>query len=198
LLCTTVALLAALGAPAAGAGSAPSVASLKAARTVNFFYFGSSANPLLNRTCGKVIGGSYILPAPSGQGLEKSCTVPRDTPLLAAPGGAIAWAPTDGETSAELIASRDRFLAGLSDPVATVDGHAVPVETVKSYVHPLKLQPGNLVQTIDHLVEGTSTQVATGTFLASIAPLALGRHEVVLSSLDNGQPFDITFHLTVR
>ena len=119
-------------------------------------------------------------------------------PLLATPAGSIAWAPTDGSSPAELKAARDAQLTTLTDRRATVDGASLPLHLVKSFVHPLKLQPGNLVQTVDPNVSGTSTLVATGTWLTWIRDLTPGRHTVVLSTKIDGTTTDITLHLTVR
>src|SRR3954451_10111539 len=174
------------------------VEGLKWARRLNFFYFGSGANPLLNGTCGRVFSGAYILPAATEPGQERSCTIPAGLPILASPAGSIAWAPTDGSTPEELSAARDAGLAGLTARRATLDGASLPLQLVKNFVHPLKLQPGNLVQTVDPNVKGTSTLVATGTWLTWIRDLAPGHHTAVLSDKINGASADITLHPTVQ
>jgi hypothetical protein len=145
-----------------------------------------------------VFSGAYILPAATEPGQERSCTIPAGLPILASPAGSIAWAPTDGSTPEELSAARDAGLAGLTARRATLDGASLPLQLVKNFVHPLKLQPGNLVQTVDPNVKGTSTLVATGTWLTWIRDLAPGHHTVVLSDKINGASADITLHLTVQ
>ena len=199
VLSVVIALVAVVSTPLVGGTSTgPSTLDLQAARRVAFFYFGSGANPLLNGTCGRVIGGSYILPASIEPGTELTCRVPRDTPLLGTPGGAIAWAPTDGTTARELSRSVDDMFETLCCPRATVDGRRLSVFEVKSPVHPMKLQPGNFIQTVDPAVTGTSTLVAHRLWLVSIAPLSPGQHTVVTSDVfPDGQRFDITFHLRV-
>ena len=127
-----------------------------------------------------------------------NCTVPAGVPLLASPAGAIAWAPTDGTTPAELKAARDATSSPLPFAASPSTAGGLPLHLVKSFVHPLKLQPGNLTQAFDPNVTGTSTLVAHGDWITWIRDLTPGRHTVVLSDKVDGTTFAITFHITVR
>src|SRR4051794_3002217 len=160
LVCALSALTLGLATPTvAGASVNPraSVEDLQWARRLNFYYFGSSANPLQHQTCGRQFGDVFILTQSVEGGQERSCTIARGQTLLATPGGTISWAPTDGTTPAELRSSCDEAFATLTGAETILDGNAVPRVAVKSFVHPMKLQPGNFAQAVDPAVTGHST-----------------------------------------
>jgi len=189
-------LAAPISASSATEGS-PSVQNLIWARRLNFYYFGSSANPLLNGSCGKVFDGTFILTSAIESGQELHCTIPHGLPILASPAGSIEFESVPTPPSV-MLARLDASLADITDRHATLDGTALPLHLVKSFVHPLTLQPGNLIQTVDPAVTGASTPVATGDWLTWIRHLSSGHHTLVLSDRFDGAIADITFHLTVR
>jgi hypothetical protein len=162
--------------------------------------FGSSTNPLLSGICGEKVGRLFFLNAAIEPGTEVNCVIPTGTPLLATAGGAFAWAPTDGQTREELLASRDAAFVGITDPRATLDGRPLRVADSLRFsdVYTIRLEPGNFVQTVDPGVPGDSTRVATAGWFVRITPLSPGQHELVLSDVIDGTVFDVTFHITVR
>jgi hypothetical protein len=162
--------------------------------------FGSSTNPLLSGICGEKVGRLFFLNAAIEPGTEVNCVIPTGTPLLATPGGVVAWASGDVDTREELLAERDAGLAGISDPRATLDGRPLRVaDSLRlSDVYTIRLEPGNFIQTVDPAVSGDTTRVASGIWLVRITPLPPGQHELVLSDVLDGTVFDITFHITVR
>lgn len=162
--------------------------------------FGSSTNPLLTGVCGEQVGKLFFLAPATELGVEVDCHLPPGTSLLASPGGVVAWPPTDGQTDAELLASRDAFLMGLSDPTVTLDGRAVEVEdTFRSTdVYTIGLEPGNFIQTVDPAVIGDQTRLASAGWFVRLNPLSPGQHELVLSIDFDGSPgAQITFHISV-
>jgi hypothetical protein len=161
---------------------------------------GSSTNPLFSGICGEQIGKLFFLNTTFEAGTEIDCQIRPGTPLLASPGGTVAWAPRHGQTREELLAARDRFLSTLSDPRATLDGRSLGNldETLRlTDVYTIPLEPGNLIQAIDPGFSGDQTQVASAGWFLRLRPLAPGPHELVLSDRINGALLDITFHITV-
>jgi hypothetical protein len=163
--------------------------------------WGSSTNPLLNDICGEKVGKVFFLNAALEPGTEVDCHFRPGTRLVGTPGGVIAWAPTDGQTREELVDSRDSFLAAISDPRATLDGHSLGNldDTLRlSDVYTIPLEPGNFIQTVDPDVPGDETQVATADWVVRLRPLTPGHHELVFSDRVFGDLLDITFHITVH
>jgi hypothetical protein len=162
--------------------------------------FGSSTNPILSGTCGEKVGKLFFLTAAFEPGTEVNCVIPTGTPLLATPGGVAAWVSGDVDTRAELLADRDAGLVGISDPRVTLDGRSLRVaDSLRlSDVYTIRLEPGNLIQTVDPTVSGDTVRVASGPWLVRITPLPPGQHTLVLSDVIDGTVFDITFHITVR
>jgi hypothetical protein len=156
----------------------------------------------MSDACGEEIGGVFFLNAAVEPGIkEVDCEIPPGTPLLGVPAGAIAWAPTDGETPEQLLASLDSFLSGVIDIQATLDGHPLALEEAPRLtgVYTLLLEPGNFIQTVDGGVPGDETQVASGVWLAPVNPLTPGPHELVFADLIDGVGvFEIRFHIVVR
>jgi hypothetical protein len=162
--------------------------------------FGSSTNPLLSGICGEKVGKLFFLSVAIEPGTEVNCVIPTGTPLLATPGGVVAWASTDGQTREEILADRDAGLVGISEPRVTLDGRSLRVADSfrLSDVYTIALEPGNFIQTVDPAVSRDTTRVASGLWLVRITPLPPGQHELVLSDVIDGTVFDITFHITVR
>jgi hypothetical protein len=162
--------------------------------------FGGSANPLLTGICGEQVGKLFFLSPATELGAEADCRLRPGTPLLASPAGVIAWAPTNGQTDAELLAERDAALVDLSDPAVTLDGRALEVEDTLRFsdVYTIGLEPGNFIQTVDPAVLGDQTRVATAGWFLRLNPLPPGEHELVLSVDFDGSPgAQITFHISV-
>ncbi len=162
--------------------------------------FGGGANPLLTGICGEQVGKLFLLSPATELGVEVDCQLRPGTPLLASPAGVIAWASTDGQTDAELLAERDASLVGISDPAVTLDGRALEVEdTFRSTdVYTIGLEPGNFIQTVDPGVLGDQTRVASAGWFLRLNPLPPGEHELVLSVAFDGSPgAQITFHISV-
>jgi hypothetical protein len=162
--------------------------------------FGSSTNPLLDdASCGEVVDGVFFLRGSFLGGEELSCEVPSGTPLLAAPGGTVAWWGVDAETEPGLLAARDALLAPLSNPSVVLDGRSLPVADAfaLSGVYPIDMEPGNFMETLGIPVVEDPLRVASGGWFVRIRPLRPGEHTLVLSSEFAGSPATITFHLTV-
>lgn len=183
---------------AAPADVRPTTEDLIWARRYNWFVYGSSQNPLDNATCGRVVQGVYLLPPTLDFTTPIHCTVPHGMPIVSSIAGAISWAPTDGDTPAELFEVRDELFSSLSGPRATLDGHPVPFRLVRSFAHPMQLQPGNFLQGFDPAVPGTSTQVASVDWMVWFRDLTPGRHTIVTGSVFAGEFYPTTYDLTIQ
>jgi hypothetical protein len=162
--------------------------------------FGSDANPIVTGICGEQIEQAFLLTAAFAPGQTQiDCEVPRGTRLLVSPGGTIRWAPTDGETAAELRASVAADLATISDVQATLDGVSLDLSDafIETRVFTMPLEPGNFIQTVDPNVVGDEVRVAMAGWFLRIGRLTVGEHVLVLSDVIAGQTFEVTFHLTV-
>ena len=116
-------------------------------------------------------------------------------PVVGLAGGILSY----GLPPAELRPDVNAGLASIVNLQARLDGQSLRKRLVKSFVHPLKLQPGNLLQELDPTVIGTSTPVATGTWLVWIRNLNVGNHRVFLAAtFDDGVTLDLTVHLRVQ
>jgi hypothetical protein len=156
----------------------------------------------MSDTCGEKVGRLFFLTATTQPGVtEVNCHIRPGTPLLATPGGNVVWAPTNGQTREELLASRDALLSALADPRATLDGHSLGNldDTLRlSDVYTVALEPGNFIQAVDPAVSGTETRVASNGWFVRLHPLTPGHHELVLSDRIQGDLFEIVFHITVQ
>jgi hypothetical protein len=170
-----------------------------------FWAFGSSRAPLLDPTlCGEKVGTTFFLtvagPAPGTRTLD--CTISAGTPLLAVPGGAIVWSPTDGTTDSELFSNLlTNYLAPLLlDSVKVkVDGVLLPRGSlVIPDPYEMELEPGNLIQTVDPAVTGDSTTVLPAFFFTRIPGLTPGHHRIVTADRFEGIGlFKTVFNFTV-
>jgi hypothetical protein len=155
--------------------------------------FGSSGAPLLDpEFCGEQVGNVFFLTvaggAPESVTRRLDCDIPADVPILVTPGGAIAWAPTDGETDRQLRRSLFNMLSELivQSVHLSLDGEEIdhgPLEVPDPYT--LALEPGNLIQTVDPNVTGDSTRIADGFYFKLIGPLDPGDHVLVASDKFN-------------
>lgn len=191
----------------AGAGAVPGGSSAFSASSVArqqrwmAWAFGSETNPLLqDNFCGEKVGDAFFLNAAINPVLEATCTIPRGTPLVASPGGAISWYPTDATTRRGLLAARDEFISHVSDAVASLDGKALDVQRgfATSGVYTIPLAPDSFVKTVDpNTAELTRTRVASAGWILRIPPLRHGSHTLVLSDKIDGVSYTATFHITV-
>lgn len=162
--------------------------------------FGSSTNPLLAETlCGETVDGVYFLTGAMDAGQQRHCRIPTGTPLLAAPGGTVAWWGVDGTSAAQLLAARDALIAPFSDVRVVLDGREIPVDGTyaESGVYPIDMEPGNFMETLGIPVVEDPLRVASAGWFVRIRPLPPGERVLVLSSDFAGSPADITFHLEV-
>lgn len=160
---------------------------------------GSASNPFETGSCGERVGKLFFLTASLGPGTEVECRVPTGVPLLASPGGTLAWAPDDSASDEQLLAERDAGMVGVGSPVATLDGRSLDVgDSLRlSGVYTVPLEPGNFIQDVDPGVVGDEVRLASGGWFLRLNPLTPGRHELVLSDEVDGTVLDITFHLAV-
>lgn len=164
--------------------------------------FGSSTNPLMSDTCGEKVGKAFFLNANATDQpfLDVTCHLRPGTRLVGSPAGAVAWAPTDGQTRQELFAARDSFFSGTSDPRATLDGHSLGSldDALRlTDVYTIELENGNFIQSVDPGVPGDQTRVASGGWFVRIRPLPRGHHVLVLSARIDGDRVGIRFHIKV-
>lgn len=144
---------------------------------------GSSTNPLLQPSfCGERRGSRFFLNAAISPGTQTAhCEIPAGMPIILSPGGGFAWAPTDGETDAELLAAAEFFFSAVSDPRVVLDGRRLSVgEPYVSDVIDVRLHPGNFMQLADPATEGLpSTRVAFIGYFAKVA-LSEGDHVLII------------------
>lgn len=209
LIFATAALaVAALAAPAGAApgGAVPGKSSAFGGSSLAWqqawieWVFGSSTNPLLAEDlCGETVDGVYFLTGAIDRGQQRRCRIPTGTPLLAAPGGTVAWWGVDGTSATELLAARDALIAPFSNVRVLLDGREIPVEGTyaQSGVYPIDMQPGNFMETLGIPVVEDPLRVASAGWFVRLRPLPPGEHVLVLSSDFAGSPSDITFHLDV-
>jgi hypothetical protein len=185
LIVATLAVAVAIALPGSGsamAGRRASSPPLALQRQWVNWAFGSSSNPLMQEDlCGEQIGDTFFLTSHAGPGTrELTCEIPAGVPVLVTPGGAIVWAPTDGETGSELYSTLLNDFLGkiiLDSVRVTLDGQRLrrgPLTITGP--RELRLEPGNLIQTVDPSVEGDSTVVMTGGWFRLISPLSQGQH----------------------
>jgi hypothetical protein len=149
--------------------------------------FGSSGAPLLQEDfCGEEVNGVFFLTVaggvPTSVTRRVDCEIPADVPILVTPGGAIAWAPTDGTTDRQLRRSLLNFLSDLivQSVRLVLDGREIRHgDLVLPDPYTLSLEPGNLIQTVDPSVTGDETRVAEGWYFRLIGPLDPGDHVLV-------------------
>ncbi len=174
-------------APAAVASGSPRVGSLH--RPWVQWAFGSSEAPLLQEDlCGEMVNGVFFLTvaggSPTSVKRKVHCDVPEGVPILATPGGAIAWDPTDGKTDRQLRRSLYDVLAELrpNSVRLKLDGTQIPHgRLVSPDPYTLELEPGNLIETVDPAVKGHSTRIAEAWYFKVIKPLDPGHHVLVTS-----------------
>jgi hypothetical protein len=164
--------------------------------------FGSETNPLLrDNFCGEEINNVFFLNAAANPGtVEVACTIPTGTRLLATPGAAIAWFPTDATTDQGLLEARDAFLVGITNGTVSLDGKslAVPREFTRVGVYKIPLSPNSLIKTVDpNTANLTKTRVSSGGWFMRLSPLRRGVHTLVISDTIDGTLFRIIFHITV-
>jgi hypothetical protein len=144
---------------------------------------GSSLNPVLQPSfCGERRGQRFFLNAAASPGTQVAhCRIPAGMPIIMTPGVGFAWAPTDGETNAELLDAAPLFFSGISDPRVVLDGRRLRVgEAYVSDVIDVKLHPGNFIQTVDPATEGlNSTKLAFVGYFVKVA-LSEGSHTLVI------------------
>ena len=151
--------------------------------------FGDSGAPLLDpELCGEVVDGVYFMTVAGGSPTSVTrrleCEIPSGVPVLATPGGYIAWSPTDGTTDREL--SRSVFDAlenlRLKSVHLRLDGEEIRHGALKiTDPYTMPLEPGNLIQTVDPAVTGDSTRVMTAWYFKLLAPLSPGEHTLIAS-----------------
>ncbi len=171
--------------PTAAASETPTAGSLH--KPWIQWAFGSSGAPLLDQDfCGEMVNGVFFMTVAGGQPTSVSrtvnCEVPDGVPILATPGGVIAWAPTDGKTDNQLQRSIFNQLGPLKQDSVHVrlDGTEIPHgRLVSPDPYTIALEPGNLIQTIDPGVTGDSTRVADAFYFKVIDPLDPGDHVII-------------------
>ena len=149
--------------------------------------FGESGAPLLRpHFCGEQVGSDFYLTvaggAPTSVRRVLDCDVPSGVSILVTPGGSISWAPSDGRTANQLHEDLFRALSRLlvGSVRLTLDGDPIDAgPLVAPDPYSLHLEPGNLIQTVDPAVKGSSTRIAEAWYFALISPLASGDHVLV-------------------
>lgn len=153
--------------------------------------FGDAPALLLDETaCGEMVGDTFFMTVKGGAGTRRiDCEIAEGTPLLATPGGAIVWMPSDGTTDSELYQS----LLGYLSPIVfesvrvKVDGVVLPRGPLTiSDAYDMPLEPGNLISTVDPAVTGDSVRIMEGFWFNSIPGLDAGVHKIVTSDRFKG------------
>lgn len=173
--------------PSATAGKIPLDRSLRLGEQARerwvSWAFGSTTNPLMRPSfCGSQRPSRFFLNAAGVPGTQVAhCEIPAEMPIIVSPGGGFAWAPTDGETDAELLDAAEFFFSALSDPRIVLDGRRLRVgEPYVTDVLEIELRPGNFLQAVDPALEGlNSTRVALIGYFAKVA-LSEGPHTLVI------------------
>jgi hypothetical protein len=184
LMVATLAVAVAIALPGSGsamAGRRASSPPLALQRQWVNWAFGSSSNPLMQEDlCGEQIGETFFLTSHAGPDTrELTCEIPAGVPVLVTPGGSIVWASAN-ETGSELYSMLLNDFLGkviLDSVRVTLDGERLrrgPLTIMGP--RELRLEPGNLIQTVDPSVEGDSTLIMTGGWFRYISPLSRGQH----------------------
>ena len=159
--------------------------------------FGDSGAPLLDpELCGEVVDGVYFMTVaggtPTSVTRKLDCDIPAGVPLLATPGGGIAWSPTDGRTDRQLAAFLLETLGTIriNSVHLRLDGEEIRHGALKvSDPYTLHLEPGNLIQTVDPGVVGDSTRIMVGWYFKLLQPLPAGDHVLVATDRFDYRPF---------
>ncbi len=162
---------------------------------------GSNTNPFLSPDlCGQQKGRYFFLTAAIEPGVERDCVIPAGVPLLASPGGDAAWAPTWGSTNHELQTNLAADFAQYGNPHVTLDGDHLSLDGTLTGgpVYRVRVRAHSLIRTVDpgFPADWATTKVASVGWFVVIHPLSPGHHELTLYDEFNGDPLDITFHIT--
>ena len=163
---------------------------------------GSDSNPIFSGSCGEIVNGIFFLNVAASPGsTDYNCTIPVGVPVLASPGLAAVWPPSDGNTDAELLAALDtQYWPDLTDPSAALDGKNLPVgDAVSTGAFTMPLGANSLILAVDPSVPSTWTDIrAVGrAWLTRLHPLMPGSHTLVVSDTIDGDAYTATFHITV-
>ena len=170
-------------------------------RMVGQWFLGDASNPLfagLDGDCGQVMDGVFFMAAPISLDQEFECDVPAGTPIVLSPAGWFTTEGIDGDTDAELEqAAQDGF--DVTANSLTIDGKAVPLNTVDAGVFDVMSESGSFYDQILGLGTGPIRTGLVGN-LVFIRPLTPGEHviESAVTFTDERGDYSATYHVQVR
>ena len=167
------------------------------------FFVASPSNPLQAKAgCGALVGTEYMLPGATAKNLERTCTIPANTPVLASPGGCVDWFPVGSMTDAEVLEARDKDCSSVKKPSAVLDGKKIAVAQTyaESGAYTVPVMQGSLIRTVDDTfpADAAEARVASAGWTVSFSSLKKGKHTLALSDRVDGKVMSITFALTVK
>jgi hypothetical protein len=150
----------------------------------------------LEGDCGELIDRVFFMAAPIDVGVDLDCDVPVGVPIVLSHAGFFATKGIDGESDQELVDAASAGFTTSADQL-TLDGAAVPLETIDTGAYDVISEPGSFYDAILGIGTGAIRTAISGN-VAVIRPLTPGDHEIqgAVSLVGDGE-FSVTYHVHV-